>query len=195
MPIQVEISEKYIDDLVSFYQQKQRDLHQQAIDIELEISYLNKIILQLKSSSNNAFSMKREDFSFTEPYLDKWPWVRKIRFALDFEKRPLTTKEIVDVLCHYEPSFVNDRKRVVASISSTLSVKCITKAGAERGESGEFLREDGETGEYVYSVHQVDIPRAAARVMMRNKYVHDMRDINPVAGEISNTLKEVQLPF
>jgi hypothetical protein len=195
MPVQIEISEKYLDDLIAFYQQKQRDLHQRGIEIEIEISELNKMIAQLKNSNGKVFSTEIENFPFTEPYLDKWPWARKIKFALGSEKKPLTTKEIVDILCKYEPSLINDRKKVVASISATLSVKSVTRIGIDLGETGEFVREDGETGDYVYSIYQIqDLSRAAAS-HITSKHEYNMRDYNSAALNLQEVLKEVKLPF
>jgi hypothetical protein len=75
-------------------------------------------------------------------YSEKWPWLRKVQFALESQSSPLTTKEIVDVLTEYEASFLFDRKRAVASVSSVLS----TNSGSE------FTRVTSESGGFAYRI-------------------------------------------
>lgn len=79
-------------------------------------------------------------------YSDKWPWVKKVQFAIEYHKRPLTTREIVETLTEYESSLLIDRKRAIASVSSILSSKS--------GENKDFLRVNSEFGDFAYTVNK-----------------------------------------
>ena len=141
MPIQIEINDAHIQPLIDFYIKRLRTLKDEIMEREREMKEISQVIQKLK---------KREVISDTDaeitvssiPYSDKWTWVKKIEFAIEYQNKPLTTKEIVDTLTEFEPSFLFDRKRVVASISSTLSSKS--------GPNKEFVRVERDSGEFAY---------------------------------------------
>lgn len=148
MPIQIEINDEHIEALIEFYIQRIKVLRNEISEREKETKEINTQILKLKKGKNIGSSSFSTSTS-TKPlanYSDKWPWVKKIRFALDLEGRPLTTKEIVDILIDYEISLMFDRKKAVASISSMLS----TKSGPDK----EFLRIESESGDFAYDINK-----------------------------------------
>lgn len=139
MPIQIEIQDGHAQLLIDFYVGRLRVLRDEILERERESKDINAVIQKLKKREapiaiTNGSHVHRPDYS------EKWPWLRKVHFALEVKDEPLTTKEIVDVLTEYEPSFLFDRKRAVASISSILS----TKAGSE------FVRVDSASGDFAY---------------------------------------------
>lgn len=149
MPLSIEINDKHIAHLIEFYVEKQKLMRNDIIKLEREIKEINAIITQLKQSSRTQFSATIQPLPGKEIYSDKWPWIRKIKFALDQSKRPLSTKEVVDFLTDYEPDFISGRRRAIASVSSILSVKS--------GE--EVIKSTSETGEFVYGLPEWDIPK------------------------------------
>jgi len=145
MPIQIEIQDAHAQLLIDFYVGRLKNLRAEILEREKESKEINGIIQKLKRRDtpmifSNGLHL---DKSF---YSEKWPWIRKVQFALETQGRPLTTKEIVDILTEYEPSFLFDRKRAVASISSILSSKS--------GEDKDFMRVDSESGDFAYRVNK-----------------------------------------
>ncbi|QJB42446.1 hypothetical protein HF324_33180 [Chitinophaga oryzae] len=145
MAVNIEIKEAYVKDLIDFYVEKQRQIRIEVNNLEEQLKEISAIIMQLRQSSrstNAEIPLIKGD----EVYSEKWPWVRKIMFALRQADAPLSTKQIVDSLSEYEPEFISDRKRVVASVSSTLSVKTDEEFGRVQNDSGEnayYILNDG----------------------------------------------------
>lgn len=143
MPIQIEIQDTHAQLLIDFYVQRLRVLRDEILERERESKEINGVIQKLRKREpqlaiSNGSPVDRLVYS------DKWPWVKKVQFALETQENPMTTKEIVDLLTEYEPSFLFDRKRAVASISSILSSKS--------GPGKEFARLDGESGDFAYCI-------------------------------------------
>jgi hypothetical protein len=139
MSIQIEIQDGHAQLLIDFYIGRLKTLRGEILDRERESKEINTIIQKLKKREpllavSNGIHVDKSTYS------EKWPWVKKIQFALEHQERPLTTKEIVEALTEHEPSFLFDRKRAVASVSSILS----TKSGSE------FIRVDSESGDFAY---------------------------------------------
>lgn len=145
MPIQIEVQEVHIEPLISFYLNRLKSLRDEIIDREKEMKDINTMIQKLKRR-NISVEQPVENTIAKIEYSDKWPWVKKISFAMEIQNKPLTTKQIVETLMEFEPSFLFDRKRAVASISSILS----SKSGTGR----EFIRIDGEFGEFSYDLNK-----------------------------------------
>jgi|HubBroStandDraft_1064217.scaffolds.fasta_scaffold434096_1 hypothetical protein len=143
MPIQIEVQDIHAQLLVDFYVGRLKVLRDEILEREKETRDINGIIQKLRKREpplaiSNGLHVDKSLYS------EKWPWVKKVQFALGNQEKPLTTKEIVDVLTEYEPSFLFDRKRAVASISSILSSKS--------GDDKDFMRVDSESGEFAYTL-------------------------------------------
>lgn len=139
MPIQIEIQDSHAQLLIDFYIARLKVLRDEIQDREKESKDINTTIQRLRKREipltiGNGHQIDKSIYS------EKWPWLRKVQFALESRSTPLTTKEIVDVLTEYEASFLFDRKRAVASVSSILS----TNAGSE------FIRVPSESGGFAY---------------------------------------------
>ena len=156
MPVNIYIQNKDIDDLIEFYNLKLKKIKQNKIELDKEEKSIKATILQLKSKKavyDNAvdlFIPKNENESV---YSVKWTWAKKIHFAINEARKPLTTNEIVDALSIYEPDFEeggSERRKAIASISSTLSVK----AGLEMELDKEFVRIDEGTGRSKFNLRQ-----------------------------------------
>lgn len=141
MPIQIEIHDSHIQPLIDFYVNRLKTLRNEIVEREKEMKDVTQTIQKLKKTTLLTQGNEENTIPSVE-YSDKWTWVRKIEFAISFKNKPLTTKEIVDVLTEFEPSFLFDRKRVVASISSTLS----TRSGSDK----EFERTTNDNNEFAY---------------------------------------------
>jgi hypothetical protein len=148
MPVQIEINEAHIDAIIDFYIQRLKALRDEITEKEREFKEINSQILKLKRSKAStpiSANSYRVTSTSAANYSDKWPWVKKIQFAIEQQGKALTTKEIVDTLLEYEIGLMFDRRKAVASISSVLSVK----SGADK----EFLREESDSGEFAYSIN------------------------------------------
>jgi len=149
MPVQIEVQDIHTKLLIDFYLQRLKILRSEIIERERETKDINSTIQKLKKgnirppSNSNVNVMEKE-----VPYSEKWPWVKKVYFAIEQQGKPLTTKEIVDVLTEYEADFIFDRKRAIASISSILSVK-------SGGEDKPFIRTESESGDFAYNINKL----------------------------------------
>lgn len=148
MPIQIEVQETHAQLLIEFYVQRLKVLRDEILERERETKEINSTIQKLKKKNSNSGQQEipNNAVSIETSYSDKWPWVKKVSFVLENTSHPLTTKEIVDVLTEYEPSFLFDRKRAIASISSILSLRW--------GGDKEFLRVESESGDFAYTINK-----------------------------------------
>lgn len=148
MLIQIEVQDTHAQLLIEFYVQRLKVLRDEILERERETKDINSTIQKLKKKNSNSGHQEiaNNAVSIETPYSDKWPWVKKVSFVLENSSQPLTTKEIVDILTEYEPSFLFDRKRAIASISSILS----SKWGADK----EFLRVESESGDFAYAINR-----------------------------------------
>lgn len=143
MPIQIEVHDSHAQILIDFYLKRLKALRDEIVEREREMKDITQTIQKLKKGGTTAEIESKTTIPAIE-YSDKWTWVKKIEFAIEQQRKPLTTKEIVEVLTEFEPSFLFDRKRVVASISSTLSTKS--------GEGKDFVRVETESGDFAYDL-------------------------------------------
>lgn len=149
MAIQIEINDAHIDALIDFYIQRLRVLRDEISEREKESKEINAQILTLKKGKG-LLSLNDKEVHLTPAveYSEKWPWVKKIRFAINQQGRALTTKEIIETLTEYEIGLMFNRKKAVASVSSMLSTKS--------GEGKDFLRIESESGDFAYDLNKKD---------------------------------------
>ncbi len=143
MPLQIEIKDEHLKEMIEFYVSKQRDIRMQINNLEKQAKEVSAIIQQLNQSIRETGHIRPLPESAV--YSDKWPWVKKIKFAIGQGREPVTTREIVDLLIQYEPALEYNRKKAVASVSSTLSVKTGEEFGRVLSESGDnayYILED-----------------------------------------------------
>jgi hypothetical protein len=144
MSIQIEIRNTHINDLINFYYEKQRAIKEQIVNLEIELSEINVLISQLKQRPVNTFAEEIISGTERENYLGNWPWVKKIAFAIKEAGKPITTKDIVNILEKLEPNAI-PRKRAISSVSSTLSVK-----SGKYSDKKEFIKIPTDSGEFAY---------------------------------------------
>ncbi|MEP7279590.1 MAG: hypothetical protein ABI813_13150 [Bacteroidota bacterium] len=142
MSIQIDVQDSHAQLLIDFYISRIRVLREEIMIREQETREINSVIQKLKKKSNLE---KSERLIPITNYSEKWPWVKKVQYAIEYQNRPLTTKEIVDVLSEFESSLLIDRKRAVASISSILSSKS--------GEDKDFLRVESDSRDFAYVIN------------------------------------------
>ncbi|MBN8853636.1 MAG: hypothetical protein BGO55_12065 [Sphingobacteriales bacterium 50-39] len=145
MTIQIEIQNTHVNDLISFYSNKLRGIKDQIATLEMELRDINSIISQLKQGPVDTFTNEEFLEPSSEKYSASWPWVKKIAFAVREAGRPITTKEIVNILEKFEPNFAIQRKRAISSVSSTLSVK-----SGKYSDKKEFIKVPTDSGEFAY---------------------------------------------
>jgi hypothetical protein len=139
MPISIEINDIHVDALIEFYIQRIKVLRDEMACREKELKEINTQILKLKKSKRDVDDGEPEHSNVVIAlYSDKWPWVKKIKFAIEL-------KEIVDTLIEYEIGLMFERKKAVASISSMLS----TKSGPDK----EFSKIESDSGEFAYAIN------------------------------------------
>lgn len=146
MAVQIEINDIHIKHLTEFYIQRLKVLRDEIVEREREVKEINATVQLLRKtpSSGEITPLKTSSVDYSE----KWPWIRKIHFAIEHVDKPLTTREIVEVLTEFETSFIYDRKRAIASISSVLSNKW--------GAGKEFGRMQSESGDFAYFINEKD---------------------------------------
>lgn len=146
MAIQIEIHDIHAKLLIDFYIQRLQVLRAEMAERERETKEIYTIIQKLKrgdiSKETQAAGLAQ---AAPSNYSENWTWIKKVQFAIQQQGKPLTTKEIVETLTEYEPSFIFDRKRAVASISSILSSKS--------GTGKEFLKVENDIGDSAYTIN------------------------------------------
>jgi len=147
MPIKIEIKDDHIKDLIDFYSSKQKNVRDQISKLERDLRDINATIAQLKQRHINrdiTISSLLED---REVFSTKWPWAKKIAYAITEASKPITTKEIVDILEIYEPKTDEERKTAISSVSSTLSVK-----SGKYLDKKDFIKRVSDSGEFEYDI-------------------------------------------
>jgi tRNA(Phe) wybutosine-synthesizing methylase Tyw3 len=154
MPL-IEITDDDAKDLIDFYVEKQRNIKNQMSVLGASLKELNTKILELKQSlqAKNPSVINNKD---GVEYSSKWHWVKKIEFAIRQAGKPLTTKEIVDILTEYQPDYISERRSAIASVSAILS----TKSGSH-SQHKEFVKIASDWGDYAYDVWK-ELPEIAA---------------------------------
>jgi hypothetical protein len=164
MPVNIYIQDEDLDDIIEFYNGKLKAIKQKKIELEKEEKSLRITLIQLKSKKDTPREAVSPTADFTPhgfDYSDKWTWAKKIEFALKDEGKPLSTTEIVDVLAKYEPDFEeggSERRKAIASISSTLSVK----SGLENEDGKDFIKIEDGTGRSKFIIKESE-PQEMAR--------------------------------
>jgi hypothetical protein len=150
MAIHIEIKDDQINDLINFYLTKQKGIRDQILKLEIDLKDVNATIAQLKQRPvkiKDSFDVSlRPD---AEVFSPKWPWLKKIAYAIKEAGKPVTTKEIIETLELYEPKTEEERKRVLSSVSSTLSVK-----SGKYSERKPFVKGLSESGEFTFDIWQ-----------------------------------------
>lgn len=148
MAINITIPDSQLDSMIEYYIGLQKSKKDTITGIEKEIKEISSIVLQLKKAKTDQPQQNGvyEDL-FGAVYNPKWPWVKKIEYAMNEAGKPVTTKEIVEIITKYEPEYIAERKKAVASVSATLSQK-----SGSLYDKKEFVRSESETGETAYSV-------------------------------------------
>ena len=148
MPVNINIPDNQIDTMIKFYVDRQKEKRELILSLEKEVREFSSTIMQLRNAKSKPTHLNPESIE-TIPsekvYSPKWPWVKKIEFAMNEANKFITTKEVVEILTNYEPEFIADRKRAIGSISSTLSVKSGTSQ-----DSKDFIKRESESGELEY---------------------------------------------
>ena len=172
MGINIEIEQRHIQDLIDFYVEKQKAMKANIAMLESDVKAISATIMQLRQQSRtvNFLGDDAPAHAGTASYNAKWTWSRKITFAIKHNGKPATTREIVEILCQFEPELIADRKRAIASVSSTLSVK--TSAGEE------FVKEMGETGDYEYDTLYDDAEEPPKVVIQPIKYAGNIEPVD-----------------
>lgn len=173
MAVSIYIQEKEIENLIEFYNSKLKAIKLKKIELDNDEKSIRATLMQLKAKKEGGIKeVENAPYDFTPhgfDYSDKWTWAKKIEFAIKDANEPLTTNEIVDVLAKYEPDFEeggSERKKAIASISSTLSVK----AGLEDEEGKDFIRIDEGTGRSKFSLKESALDKVIkeAQIKMDN---------------------------
>jgi hypothetical protein len=151
MAIRIEIKDDHIKDLIDFYSKKQKTLREHILKLEKDLRDISATIAQLKQRPNHTDTVPASLIPDEEVFSSKWPWIKKIAYAIKEAGKPITTKEIVDILDAYEPKTEEERKSAVSSVSSTLSVK-----SGKYSDKKDFIKNISESGEFAYDIWKED---------------------------------------
>mgnify|MGYP002075297013 CR=1 FL=1 len=156
MSIQIDIDEAQVKLLKEFYKTRVNEIQSEISKLTAEIEELGRFAKKLDFKPNEV------DITLPDPsakysssgYQDRWPWVKKAAFLIEDEGRPLSTKDMVELILEkYEPKLKDKRKTVVASLSAVMSTK--TKEGL-------FTRVTNQFGEFEFSVANNKKPTVSA---------------------------------
>lgn len=142
--------EKEVEVLIEMYLNKVKNKKDELSKLEKDLQELNAKVLQLRRALQGGEGTYGKVGS-DELYSSKWQWAKKINFALDFTKKALTANEIFDVLSKFEMEFNLDKRKIMSSISGTLS----SKSGSYEDRK-EFIKKEGDSGEYKYQIWKED---------------------------------------
>jgi len=164
----IDLNAEEISEIIEMHFNKLKEKKENIKVIEDDIRNLNVKILQLKQaligeSNSNIFEEKI--------YSENWQWVKKIKFALELEKKPLTANQIFDVLCEFEPELGIDKRKVMSSISGTLS----SKSGFYH-EKKDFIKINGE-GDFEYIVWESNYKPKTTKLIFRHGDIKNTDDL------------------
>jgi hypothetical protein len=152
MAIRIEIKDDEIYDLINFYISKQKSVLEQISKLENDLKNVNATIAQLKQRPLEIKDSFHAELRETgEIFSSKWSWLKKITYAIKEAGKPVTTKEIIQMLELYEPKSDQDRKTATSSVSSILSVK-----SGKQSDRKHFVKSLTESGEFAYAIWQED---------------------------------------
>ena len=159
MSTKIEIHLKDLAPIKEFYTNKAAELRRliESTNSELEdvikvIRYLDNEIahtqelpaqLHIDKSRTSWVFPKSHKVEGLPGYNTKLTWERKAIYFIELSGQPLTTSEIADMIVLAEPGL--DRKKVISSLSATLSQKI--------WPNGVFDRAVNENGEYAHTVN------------------------------------------
>jgi len=125
----IEFTESQIEELISYYTlQATKESDEVKIHQKKQSEYMEMVnVLKEKlTTTQSPVVPQLFDNSGSSLIYDKnWPSIKKIIFAMETANKPLTTREIVDMLKIYDPSF-SDKKideAAIANFSSVLAMK------------------------------------------------------------------------
>jgi hypothetical protein len=198
MPVNIYIQDKDVDDLIQFYNGKLKSVKERKVQLDKEESAIKATIAQLKSKKGASVITQFETFIPTtdiindeKEYNKKWIWAKKIVFALKDISQYATSNEIVDRIIVYEPDL--DRKRAIASVSSTLSVKS-DDDGSD--ETKLFIKIDDGTGTFKFFVKKGKIIDGST--ITAKDYIDISKDFAEIITnetETKPTKEDDDLPF
>ena len=148
MAVSITFKESEIPLLIDLYLVNLKNKKDEINTLEKEVKEINAKIIQLKKALNAAGTDTTISPIFAhDMYSEDWQWTKKIQFAIEFVKKPLTVNEIVDTLGEVEPSIIAERRKAMSSISGTLSNK-----SGDYSDKKYFIRTTSASGEYAYDV-------------------------------------------
>lgn len=135
MSIKLEIEDIHKKPLIEFYRNRLSEIRVEVAELDKEASGIIKQLAKLEGHNTEVDNFGITDGGQSKKaetmngYTKSWTWGEKIKYLLRKEGRPLTTGEIADTICQqYEPELVENRSKIVASVSSVLTGKKGTKA-------------------------------------------------------------------
>ena len=156
MSATIEINVKDLSPLKEFYTLKAAEIRRNIEENNAQLEEVIKVIRELEEKLAsvkqpslydkvyNHFS-KVNGTHFLADYSPKFTWEKKAIYFLE-KGITLSTSDIADFIVQAEPGL--DRKRVMSSLSATLSQKLYPE--------GVFVRKTSDRGEYIYELSKND---------------------------------------
>jgi hypothetical protein len=143
--ISIHLPKEHIPQLREYYQNR-------LTSLQKELNEVSALLEQLESQVHTTTQVNGQGVLISPPvqispggYHPKWSLIKKAKFALKEAGRPLTSKEIVDLIIdNHDPAMRNERKRFMSSMSGTLS--------AHSKPGGIFKRQQNELEDFEYEV-------------------------------------------
>lgn len=136
MSIKLEINDAQYSTLVSTYNERIKALKN-------ELGLLESTLNLLESTLNQKESISSAKITPANGYNANWKWQRKLEYLLN-ELGGMTSAQIVEKVLEYEPDKIEQRSKVMASVSANLS--------ANAKEGGIYVRVQNERDDFVYSI-------------------------------------------
>lgn len=116
-------------------------------DIEVTLQSIDN-----EETPKELFPLNDEIVIYENGYIPKWTFVRKIKFILDLKKRPLTARQITDIIINeleveiWKDKSKKEKGALFGTISSTLT--------NNSKEGKDFEKAKNEIDENIYTVRQ-----------------------------------------
>lgn len=119
-----------------------------------EQTEIEQSIFDLSKEQNKqiGFIDTDEIVVYENGYIPKWTYIRKIKFVLDFKKRPLTARQVTDLIINelevelWKDKSKKEKDALFGTISSTLT--------NNSKEGKDFIKEKNEIDENIYSLRK-----------------------------------------
>lgn len=166
--VNISLSKSELTDLIATLVDKIKIKKTEKEVLEREIRDLNARVIQFKKAlSETESGVVIKPPTNNDNYSENWSWLNKIKFALSLAKRSLTTNEIYESLCEFEPHLLAEKRKVISSISGTLSIK-----SGSYEDKKDLIKHKNKNGEFEYEIWEEN-----SKMVLTNEHSIKLGDV------------------